>query len=183
MSLIIDAYNVLHCTHVLPQRYATISALQLAAMLDRCEFDRGRMVIVCDGRPKPDELDPRIDPGRVEIIHSGAATDADTIIERLIAEDTGPRDLTVVSNDHRIRRAARRRRATAMASEKFLHRLVQRFEQRHKKKIDKSKPADDLSADQWMEEFGLTEKDIKPPRDLEAEADWWMREFGYEDED
>ncbi|QNN23763.1 hypothetical protein HED60_16295 [Planctomycetales bacterium ZRK34] len=183
MALILDAYNVLHCTHVLPLRYASINTLQLAAMLDRCNFDRGRMVIVCDGRPKPDELDPRIDVGRVEIIHSGAATDADTIIEQLIETETGPRDLTVVSNDHRIQRAARRRRATAMASEAFLRKLVSRFDRYAARKLDKTKPDLDADADTWMRKFGIDEKGIKPPANLEAETDRWMREFGYEDED
>lgn len=182
MSLILDAYNVLHCTHVLPMRYASINTRQLAAMLDRCNFDRGRMIIVCDGRPKPDELDPRIDVGRVEIIHSGAATDADSVIEKLIEEETGPRDLTVVSNDHRIQRAARRRRAVAMASELFLRHLAARFDRYAARQNDKTKPDLNADAEAWMRKFGVDENGVKPPADLEAETDRWMREFGYEED-
>ncbi|HIQ20593.1 MAG TPA: hypothetical protein EYH34_05055 [Planctomycetes bacterium] len=51
----------------------------------------------------------------------GAAGD---LIEELIRPDTAPRRLTVVSSDHRLQRAARRRRARAADSDVWLRQLV-----------------------------------------------------------
>ncbi len=42
---------------------------------------------------------------------------ADELIEELIRADSAPRRLMVVSSDHRLQRAARRRKATAIDSD------------------------------------------------------------------
>ncbi len=121
MAIIIDAYNVLHCTHILPDRYAMMEVGGMCDLLSRSRWRRGRMVVVCDGTV------PRFGIGEhddVHLIYAGGGKDADSVIEGLIEKDTGPRDLVVVSNDRRIQRAARKRRASVMSSEDFLLGLV-----------------------------------------------------------
>ena len=53
-------------------------------------------------------------------------SDADTLIEELIRADTSPKRLTVVSSDHRIQNAARRRRAQPIDSDVWCAELSRR---------------------------------------------------------
>jgi hypothetical protein len=50
MALLIDAYNVLHATHVLPDRFAEVGAAKLCTMIDKAGA-RGGARVVCDGAP------------------------------------------------------------------------------------------------------------------------------------
>jgi len=52
--------------------------------------------------------------------------DADSLVERIIQEHSSPKHLTVVSSDHRIQRAARRRRAKFVDSELWYQQLSAR---------------------------------------------------------
>ena len=177
MSLFIDAYNVLHCSYVLPEAYAMITAPQLGQLIDRTGLYRGRVVIVCDGRPKPDE-DMDLDLGAVELIHSGPGTDADSIIEQLVASDAAPRKVVVVSNDNRLRVAARRRGGRYQSSERFLRRLGGAIRARSATPPPPEKPCGTGDPEAWMRRFGLT-NDPPPPREIESETDRWLREFGF----
>jgi hypothetical protein len=165
MALIIDAYNVLHCSHVLPDRYAMISATDLCRLLENSRWDREAMMVVCDGQPKPEEGEYA---GPVELIYSGPATDADSVIERLIERDSAPRSLTVVSNDRRLIKAARRRRARPMPAERFLQLLVTCGPS---SRPSPAKPTQMGSTDDWFNEFELTAGELDQlAADLESPA-------------
>lgn len=202
MALFIDCYNVLHCTHILPSRYAMISVGGLCGLLSRSPWASQRVVVVVDGTPGRDGPD-RVSHA-VEVIYAGGGKDADTVIEHLIAAESAPRRLTVVSNDRRIQRAARRRRARVMASEQFLLDLIDSLRRPPQKN---AKPTDMGDADHWLEAFGFNTDSAGPPEqattggdatDADADspspasdgslddiagADDWLREFGLEDED
>ncbi len=197
MSLIVDAYNVLHCTHILPARHALMSVEQLCRLLAESPWRTGRMAVVCDGA-KPALVDDR--PGDVELIYAGGGRDADSLIERMVAEADAPRELVVVSNDRRIQRAARRRKAKAMASEDFLRDLVRPITRQSDEPV---KPREVEDAEGWLEEFGLDENALPPVRQTpndtpdnsvnrsarrprhadESETDYWLREFGLDGHD
>jgi hypothetical protein len=49
--------------------------------------------------------------------------EADDLLEEIIRQHPTPKLLTVVSSDQRIRACARRRRATSLGSQQFLHEL------------------------------------------------------------
>ncbi|MEX0741392.1 MAG: hypothetical protein WD079_01260, partial [Phycisphaeraceae bacterium] len=106
--LMLDAYNVLHCSYVLPDRYAMVDPAGLCEMIRSSGLSarggNGGAVVVCDGAPKPHE---RSDDGGggVDLVYAGPGRDADTLLEQMIARDTAPRQMIVVSNDRRIRRA------------------------------------------------------------------------------
>jgi predicted RNA-binding protein with PIN domain len=146
MSLIIDAYNVLHCTHTLPEPWAMMSATDLCRYLESSPWAGSAMTVVCDGKPKPEEGSYR---GSVRLIYSGPGRDADSVIEQLIATDHGPRDLIVVSNDRRIQSAAKRRKAKPMSAESFLNQLVASA-----RGDSPNTPPDMGDTDDWLKEFG-----------------------------
>ena len=93
----------------------------------------------------------------VEVLFAGLGCDTDTIIEDKIEANTGPRQLTVVSSDNRLRKAARARRAISVKSEEFWLGLVK--ELGRKRQVDepdgKLDGLSDGETDQWLDFFGL----------------------------
>src|SRR5690606_38904703 len=96
----------------------------------------------------------------IAVQFSAKDEDADTVIEQLIAADSAPKRLTVVSSDHRLQRAAKRRRATAIDSDVWFARLLQARAARNapSRTADIVKPEGPFSpgdVDYWLREFGL----------------------------
>jgi uncharacterized protein len=190
MPLILDGYNVLHCSHVLPDKWSQVTAAGLCALIDRAGVSRGRASVVCDGTPSPALIKSLPEPdtaggqmrygiGSVDLIYAGGGRDADSLIERMIEDENAPRSLIVVSNDRRVQRAARRRGAQPMASETFLRRLAAAL---HGPVAPAdAKPSAEPDAQGWMRKFGL-ESDSSDPPDLDGQTRRWLREFGFEEE-
>jgi predicted RNA-binding protein with PIN domain len=130
-TLLVDAYNALHVTGVLPPELAGPDLRDLARMIARSRFAGRSAWLVCDGAPPGSRgsggLIRQDVPGveGVEIAFAGPGRDADSAIERLIERDSAPKRLLVVSSDRRIIAAARRRRCAALTSDAFLHRLAE----------------------------------------------------------
>ena len=83
---------------------------------------------------------------------------ADALIEELICAETAPRQLTVVSSDHRLHRAARRRRARAVDSDGWYAEILRRrLDRRQSPPALPAKPHVPLSEAEvaaWLERFG-----------------------------
>lgn len=127
--LIIDAYNVLHVTGVLPPELAGPDLDDLARLVGESRYGRQRVILVCDGAG-PSRLKlwrSGRGTGSVEVRYAGAGREADAVIEALLAEPAAGgarRSLLVVSTDGRLRRAARRARVSWISSEGFLAHLA-----------------------------------------------------------
>ena len=93
--------------------------------------------------------------------------DADTLLEQLIAQHTSPKQLTVVSSDHRVQRAARRRRARFIDSEVWYAALCRRLRNRRQEGREVVRDtgdrlvAEDLES--WLRTFGLSRSEAKTP--------------------
>ncbi len=167
MALLIDGYNLLHAAGLMGRRLGpgglerARSALLsfLAASLTPEEI--ARTIVVFDAGPDA----PR-DRERQEMLHgiqvryAQPGEEADDALERLIAADSAPRQLTVVSGDHRPHRAARRRRATAVASETWFGEIKRRRDlpERPAPLPRTSKPTEPLTAEEvedWLKVFGM----------------------------
>lgn len=61
---------------------------------------------------------------QIRVLYSINHADADEMIEHLIRQHSAPKQLTVVSSDHRIQKAARRRKARSMDSGKWYDELL-----------------------------------------------------------
>lgn len=173
--LILDAYNVLHCTHELPDRHALMNVAGLCRLIETSRWSRERAIVVCDGSPKPNEGDYA---GPVELTYSGRSTDADSVIEALIEDADNPGHTTVVSNDRRIIRAARRRKCRTLTSERFLRLLIAQPAGKAAGRAGPEKPQGVDDADAWMAEFdidedapGQLERELNPPRSPKQPAD------------
>lgn len=167
MRILIDGYNLLHVSGILRrglgpgslERARTALLNRLAALLPPEE--RGETVIVFDAKEGPRDLP-------TEFVHQGMSVrfardfeEADDLLEYLIRTHSAPRQLLVVSSDHRVQKAAKRRKAKTNDSEPWLQQLH-------------------LSAsDVEVHESGTDPRreDLDPKQVVK-----WMREFGFEDE-
>ena len=84
--------------------------------------------------------------------------DADSLIEELIRRESAPRQLTVVSSDHRLQRAAHRRKAAGVDSDVWYDEVVRLRRQRQQTAADRPE---------------------RPPVPLlQEDVDYWIRQFG-----
>ena len=85
--------------------------------------------------------------------------DADSLIEELVASDTSPLQLVVVSSDRRLAAAARRRRATCIESDVWLNDLRKRSRENPLLAIQYDAkpcaPATSQEVQRWLDEFNI----------------------------
>ena len=125
MPLLIDGYNLLHVSGVfgtgtaLTELHRSREALLafLAAALAPAE--RAQTTIVFDAASAPPGLPQSFLHDGVRVEFAREPGNADAMLEKLIAAHDAPRKLIVVSGDHRVQRAARRRRAQAIDSDRW----------------------------------------------------------------
>ena len=128
----------------------------LAASLDPAH--RKNTTVVFDAAEAPPGLPRTVAQEEMTVRYARDYPDADTLIEELIQSDSAPRSLLVVSSDHRIQRAARRRRARTIDSDVWYADLWQRRIQSldSQQRPFPEKPMGELSAteiDYWVNEF------------------------------
>lgn len=125
MPLMIDGYNLLHVSGVfgtgtaLTELHRSREALLafLATALESAQ--RKQSTIVFDAAGAPPGLPDTFAYEGITVRFAREPGNADAMLEDLIAEHKSPRTLIVVSGDHRVQRAARRRRAKAVDSDRW----------------------------------------------------------------
>ena len=128
MPFLIDGYNLLNVAGVpVPARgKASLEKARLALLnflaesLDPEEVPR--TVVVFDAHDPPWGVPRETTHKGLVVRFAAREADADSLIEELIIADHSPRRLTVVSSDHRIQRAAKRRCARAVDSDVLVRR-------------------------------------------------------------
>ncbi len=160
--LIVDTYNVLHTTGVLPPRLAAPGVPGLVRLLASSRYAHRRITLVCDGGS---DRQSGYRMGNIHILYAGPAREADDVIEHLIRRYARGNVLEVVSSDRRLQRAARRHRAGSISSESFLEHLVhdERLPPpRRGNVLRKQVPLDAYSVAQWLREFGYEPSPTRP---------------------
>ena len=114
--------------------------------------------VVFDARGAPPGLPRTLTYHAITVRFASRTRSADELIEELIEADTAPRQLTVVSSDHQVQRAARRRRARAVDSDVWHDEVLRRRNHRQTARPQQpTKPAAPLLPDEvarWLEQFG-----------------------------
>jgi predicted RNA-binding protein with PIN domain len=144
MHLLIDGYNLLYATGLLGRgigpgglersRMALVNFL--AASLEPAEL--AQTTVIFDAASHGRNARANTPPGLPSVLNSHGLTirfavgyeNADALIEELIRAEPAPRRLVVVSGDHRIQAAARRRKATPIDSETWYDDVVRRRRER-----------------------------------------------------
>ena len=156
MRYVIDGYNLLYAMGLVHARMGP-HGLEKArlALLGRLADSGGAaaVTVVFDAGHAPPGAQPEQDHQGVRVLFA-LTREADDLIEELIGQDSAPRGLTVVSDDRRVRRAARRRHCPVLGCLDFIEHL--------------SRPAAPAPAD---------EAPAKPQGVSREEAQRWLREF------
>lgn len=143
-DLLIDGYNVLHAAGFARRSYGPGEFEKRRRDLIRLisqqlsPRERGRTTVVFDASDRTVMPSPPQVVDDVLVMFADEGGDADAMIERLIRQNSAPRRMCVVSSDHRLQKAARRRRAKFVDSDVFLHRLARRstLEERHRRQAE-----------------------------------------------
>lgn len=164
--LIIDGYNLMHALGMTRARYGPgdleRARLRFVNFLKSRleERQRVRTTVVFDAHDAPPDGDRRVLIDGLEILYAEPGGDADTLIERLLAEHSAPKRVRLISSDHRLQKAARRRRARAVDSERFADEL-ERAAEAEARGPEAEPPAAKYGAElpeselrEWMEIFG-----------------------------
>jgi len=165
MSLLIDGYNLLNVVGIIGRgigpgglERARLALLNfLAESLDAKEIPR--TTVVFDSREAPWGLPRAVLHRGLVVQYASKYPDADCLIEELIQKEPAPRQLTVVSSDHRLQRAARRRRARAVDSDNWYAEVLRARRQRreHPPENTPARPPAPLlpeDVEYWLDEFG-----------------------------
>lgn len=163
MPFLVDGYNLLHAMGLLggpvgPNRLAKARAglIGLAASVHATDDP---VTIVFDARGAPAGVEPIPEAGPVRVEYA-TREEADDRIEWLIAHDSAPKRLVVVSDDRRLRQAARRRGCDHWKCEEYLDWLDRRRKQRPPRTVgEKPVKQSRRQADGWLAAFAELEKD------------------------
>jgi predicted RNA-binding protein with PIN domain len=175
MPFLIDGYNLLHASGILGRgrgrgslersREALLNVL--AESLPAEEISR--TTVVFDAHDPPWGLSRKLDHRGLTIYFAARHADADTMIEELIKEHSAPRKLVVVSSDHRVQRAAKRRRARAIDSDRWFGELIRARLGPTSTADEGKKPEGPFSPGEvefWLRQFAGGAKDGEAPTDL-----------------
>ncbi len=167
MRTLIDGYNLMYAAGVMERRFGPdgfrkVRHRFLNDLASRMGPNQAlEATIVFDARHHPEHVAPTDSHKGMTVLYAVEYDDADSQIEHLIKLHSHPRSLTVVSSDHRIRDAARRRGALPLTSDEFL---------------------DQLDRPRLHHMTGRPRGSTETKNDGEAERALWLREFGHLDE-
>jgi len=164
MKILIDGYNLLHAVGILGRgvgpgslqrsRLALLNFLAESLQPDEVPHT----TVVFDAHDPPPGLPPAVEHRGLTVRFAGEYEDADSLIEELIRCDSAPRRLTVVSSDHRLHRAARRRKARAIDSDAWYAEVCRRRRERGQQTPDAAArpyvPLLEEDVDYWIGQFG-----------------------------
>ncbi len=164
MALLIDGYNLIHAAGIIgrgvgPGGLERARQALLNFLVETVKpSELSRTTVVFDAALAPKGLPRRVKYREIHVRFASDHEDADALLEELIAEDSAPRKLTVVSSDHRVQRAARRRRAIAVDSDIWFSGAIRERRTRQDPSSEK--------------------EDVKPPTPLgETEVRLWVEQF------
>lgn len=185
LLLLIDGYNVL--APVAPpargsdglwlQRERTRLINRLVTRLD--PDVRGRTCIVFDAADPPRNRPHEFVVEQLQVRFSVGYPEADDLLEELIAANSAPKSLAVVSSDHRVRSAASRRGCVVFDSQSWLDDLLDGVV--GLAGGPRSASGQGRGASPPEPESGEVPYDARDPADREnaGDVEGWMREFGF----
>jgi len=163
---LIDGYNLAHALGVLVGKVSPAelerSRLELLKSLAAAHGSAaGDVTVVFDARTARG-LSPRQQVARIDV-RFAIGEEADDLIERLVKSDAAPKHLAVVSDDRRVREAARRRGCEVLGCQAYMDRLddLSRTPAPRPQQPEKPDSLTPAEAAEWAERFARP--DAPPP--------------------
>ncbi len=130
MLLLIDGYNLLHQSDLMGRgrgdRWLQRARERLLQRLQQ-HLDpplAAETCVVFDAESPPPDRPHESWQGGIRVLYAVGYPEADDLVEELIGHHPAAQRLTVISSDHRLQRAAQRRRATAYDADRWYQRLL-----------------------------------------------------------
>jgi len=163
-AFLIDGYNLIHAMVVLGQRVGPgvleKARLRLLGLLHQSfGAEASSVTVVFDAAGAPPGSSAQHEYHGLKIRFALKGQEADDLIEH----DAAPKQLTVVSNDHRLQQAARRGKAKVQSCEEFLEWVGRlRRKQKPESPSGREKKAGETPVEtaRWLEEFKDLDQDL-----------------------
>jgi predicted RNA-binding protein with PIN domain len=170
MPYLIDGYNLVYALGLAQKRMGPTqlekARLNLLGLLRGALGDAATQVtVVFDAAGAPPGAEAEQKYQGIHVIFAVHEDEADDRIEELIRRASAPKQLTVISDDHRIQQAARRRQCAAMKCADFLD-LLETQRRRPAAPVEAPKPEviSPQETERWLREFGEIASDERPSR-------------------
>jgi len=163
--LIIDGYNLMHAAGMARASYGPGDLADCRRQLLRflqthlTSAEQQRTTVVFDAREPPPGSRRSFQLGPLSVLYAEAPGDADVEIENLIAGHSAPKQVKLISSDHRLQIAASRRKAKFLDSEEWIAQLERREDSRHasteskQEKLHRDKKLTDEETDYCLSVF------------------------------
>ncbi|MEL7497817.1 MAG: NYN domain-containing protein [Planctomycetota bacterium] len=166
-EILIDGYNLIfalgfNANHASAQAIDRSRSRLIDYLVQRMEqAQRIKTTIVFDAKKLP-VSESHIDSRKrdIRVLFAVGYEDADSMVEELIAHHSHPKQLLVVSSDHRIQTAASRRRASIVDSERWLDQIESTTAPSLPNPDSDQSLIDKTTTQQWMEIFSDADQDI-----------------------
>ena len=174
LLLLIDGYNVV-APVAPPKRDPDGRWLQrermklIGRLVDHLtDFQRQNTCVVFDAAKPPEGRPSSFLVEGISVCFAVEHAEADDLLEEMIAAHTAPRNLMVVSSDHRVQAAAKRRGCRCCESQSWLDDLLD------------GKVASDCKSNQRRGQ-GRGGNGVEKPTSVvsERQVDAWLKEFGF----
>ncbi len=116
--------------------------------------EQSRCTVVFDAREPPPDANPHQRHQQITVLFAPDSGDADEMIEELVRRHPSPRQLVVVSSDHRLQKAVLKRSGNAVDSEIWLHQLDRRPRAGSSPAPAPAAADPGRRVDDWQQEFG-----------------------------
>lgn len=160
MELMIDTWNVLHQTGILPPESAGIGTRGLCTLIQGSRWAGERITLICDGTPSDiGGVGPKI-----QTIFTGPHRTADDEIVNRVSNSSSARSILVITSDREIIRSIKKNGAQHLGSDAFLQTLVDDCSSqrnRKKKKVHRPSGLSRALVNEWRKEFGIDEQTIQ----------------------
>src|SRR5262245_2121280 len=164
-TYLVDGYNLIHAMGLLPPRVGPgglekARRALLGLLAGTFGEEASAVTVVFDARQAPPGADAAQIAHGIRVQFAVGGREADEVIEELIQQASAPKSLSVVSDDHRLQQAARRRQARSVGCGDFLDLLkAKRKECRRPAPDEKHGHASGAETAHWLEAFGDLEAD------------------------
>ncbi len=149
-NLLIDGYNLMHAAGFARRRYGPGELERWRERFLRwlCRHLpaelQSRTVVIFDAPRTRNLVVEAAIHGKLRIYFAPFDLEADDLIEELIAAHSAPKSLRVVSSDRRLKRAAEKRKAKTLSSERFFDWLQRTWrEAQSRENRQETKPSDE----------------------------------------
>ena len=172
LTYVIDGYNLLHAMGVLLGKVVGPHGLEkarqklLTALAESFGEETGLLTVVFDAARTPRRSEPEQMIDGIHVLFA-VGQEADDLVESLIAEHPHPKYLAVVSDDHRLQRAARRREARDMSCSDFLDVLDRLRSPKENVPLpeepteeNRDSPLSRAETQHWLQQFGHLQADL-----------------------